>query len=570
MEILSKYIYDPKHDLLGRGGFATVYRAHDKILDMPVALKFFHPQEGSNKYNIINEIRRAIVLSHPNIVKYFGVESLVNRDVHGMEEEIQIGVMEYVQEGQMKEFLLRQPLLHSELAELLVGVLEGLKYLHSQGIIHRDIKPQNILLGRDKQDKLIAKIADFGISKNVDSSHTSSSLLLGTVEYMAPEQFNPERYGIGKRVSYNVDIWAFGVTAYALLCGRPLFGARSGETSPGELINKIVNVENLEEQLHGLQEPFRSLIARCVIPDAKSRTSSIDELIGILRGSSAPAIHNLHATVSVNLNGYPSTGGQETAEINKVFEHENSELNLKTRFAKTFNVLFHENKIDENNLENKPEEAIKNIPSEKKLQGKEKDFTENSSRQYKTQKASKPLIIISIISIGLLSFIGVLLQSMSEGPLWAAYVTGIMWLISWTFSAMFIHSRFSKKEIIAFGKCFQIKRVILLKGSIGFTVLSPILSGICFLIATAAYQGVSVGCYFEDFQMGAAMILSIFLLILGAGFIIGMISPQTIGLLKRKEVVLCSLFHLLVPIIILLIIIKLTPLVSGALTGSCY
>lgn len=66
-------------------------------------------------------------------------------------------------------------------------------------MIHRDIKPQNILLGRDKQNRLVAKIADFGISKNADSSQASASILLGTIEYMAPEQFNPEKYGINKR-----------------------------------------------------------------------------------------------------------------------------------------------------------------------------------------------------------------------------------------------------------------------------------------------------------------------------------------------------------------------------------
>lgn len=283
MEILNKYIYDPAVDLLGRGGFATVYKAFDKVLEIPVALKFFQSNDQSGKYTIINEIRRAIILSHPNIVRYYGVETMVNRNVHGQEEEVQIGVMEFVQEGQMKTYLAKNPVSFQELNKLFLDTLEGLKYLHAQGIIHRDIKPQNILLGRDKQNKLLAKISDFGISKSGDSDQASASVLLGTIEYMAPEQFNPEKYGINKTISYNVDVWAFGVTAYYLLKGELLFGNRSGDTSAAHLINKIVSVEGLDEKLNSVQEPYKSLLKKCIVPDAKIRTGNIDELIAIMK-----------------------------------------------------------------------------------------------------------------------------------------------------------------------------------------------------------------------------------------------------------------------------------------------
>ncbi len=284
MEILNKYRYDPQTDLLGRGGFATVYKAYDKILDMPVALKFFQSQDASNKYTIINEIKRAIILSHPNIVKYYGVETLINRNFHGQEEEVQIGVMEFVQEGQMKTFMTHNPLNLDQLRKLLIDILEGLKYLHSEGVIHRDIKPQNILLGRDKQNRLVAKIADFGISKSADSNQASASILLGTIEYMAPEQFNPERYGINKKIGYNVDVWAFGVTAYYLLTGNLLFGSRSGDTSAAQMISKIVNAEGLGDKLSLLEEPFRSALQKCIVSNANERTNDIEELIAILKG----------------------------------------------------------------------------------------------------------------------------------------------------------------------------------------------------------------------------------------------------------------------------------------------
>ena len=283
MELFNKYVYDPKTDIIGKGGFATVYKAHDKILEIDVALKFFHTTDAATKYNITNEIKRVIRLSHPNIVKFYGIESITNTDIHGEEENIQIGIMELAVEGQINGYLKYHHPDDQTLADILIGILEGLKYLHSQGIIHRDIKPQNILLSRDNNHNLIPKIADFGISKSVDSGNTSASMLLGTVEYMAPEQFSPEKYGINKKISYNVDIWAFGVMVYNLIKGEYIFGGKSAETSPGEIINKIVHLENIHQKLTEINPPFRELIEKCLVVDANKRTSEIDELISILK-----------------------------------------------------------------------------------------------------------------------------------------------------------------------------------------------------------------------------------------------------------------------------------------------
>ncbi|MBP6588468.1 MAG: protein kinase [Chitinophagaceae bacterium] len=286
MELFNKYVYDPRTDIIGKGGFATVYKAHDKILEIDVALKFFHTTDAATKYNITNEIKRVIRLSHPNIVKFYGIESITNTDIHGQEENIQIGIMELAVEGQVNAYLKYHQPDDQTLAHILTGILEGLKYLHSQGIIHRDIKPQNILLARDNNHNLIPKIADFGISKTVDSGNTSASMLLGTVEYMAPEQFSPEKYGINKKISYNVDVWAFGVMVYNLIKGEYIFGGKSAETSPGEIINKIVHLENIHQKLSEINQPFRELIEKCLVVDANKRTSDIDELISILKKSS--------------------------------------------------------------------------------------------------------------------------------------------------------------------------------------------------------------------------------------------------------------------------------------------
>lgn len=388
MEILNKYIYDPQLDLLGKGGFATVYKAYDKVLEMPVALKFFHPQDQANKYTIINEIKRAIILAHPNIVKYYGVETLVNRNFHGQDEEVQIGVMEFVQEGQLKTYMTEHPLTTDQLKKLLLDILEGLKYLHSEGIIHRDIKPQNILLGRDKQNRLVAKIADFGISKNADSNQASASILLGTIEYMAPEQFNPERYGINQKISYNVDVWAFGVTAYYLLTGNLLFGSRSGDTSAAQMISKIVSAEGINEKLAAVEEPFRTVLQQCIIPDANVRTSDIDELIAALKQQSyekAPEkIAGITEAKTISHARNEVTTDDATMEINKLPEVPSSPEKKKPAARQ---------KTVPKPVPVADDDSTKEIPVAKLL------TTENTvtDEPKETKKKSKTLLILFII-----------------------------------------------------------------------------------------------------------------------------------------------------------------------------
>lgn len=206
MRIKDRYEYDPAKDLVGKGGFARVFRAQDTLLNREVALKVFS-QSDREQYSVLQEIRKAIQLEHPNLLRYYDVVLLEQSNALGEKEELQIGVMEYANAGDLKQFARANPdspLLKRFLREVLLG----LDYLHNHGIIHRDLKAQNILL-LDRAGQLTAKISDFGISKNMSSDDTrSSSMLVGTIEYMAPEQFNPKKFGIGGKIHPNVEMQA--------------------------------------------------------------------------------------------------------------------------------------------------------------------------------------------------------------------------------------------------------------------------------------------------------------------------------------------------------------------------
>lgn len=275
MDFKSRYIYNLKEDLIGRGGFARVYVAKDTLLDRTVAIKVFNKSENGY-YTVLEEIKKVIKYEHPNLIRYYDVALLENINAFGEREELQIGIMELANAGDLKTFVQKNP--QSPLIiDLFKQVLEGLGFLHKKGIIHRDLKPQNILLVKDA-DKLIAKISDFGISRNIEANTNSASMTIGTIEYMAPEQFSPHKYGINGKISTNVDLWSFGIMLYELLAAEPPFGQRSGNTTAEQIMNSILSAE-LPQKIDSIEEPFKSVIKKCLVADAKLRVQDAEELI---------------------------------------------------------------------------------------------------------------------------------------------------------------------------------------------------------------------------------------------------------------------------------------------------
>jgi serine/threonine protein kinase len=204
-------------DLIGRGGMGEVYRARDARLNRPVALKFVsseHVKESARR-RFEQEARIASALNHPHILTVHDA---------GEFEGQQYLVTEFIDGGTVREWARSSKPDWRQVVDLLIGVADGLACAHEAGVLHRDIKPDNILVTKTGY----AKLADFGLAKltqradeeladAVTVSRTSPGVIIGTIAYMSPEQAS------GKPLDARSDIFAFGVVLYEMLSGRKPF-----------------------------------------------------------------------------------------------------------------------------------------------------------------------------------------------------------------------------------------------------------------------------------------------------------------------------------------------------------
>lgn len=204
--------------VLGSGGFGTVYEAVQPKIDKHVAIKLLsrkHSSDSEAVARFVDEARLANGIGHRNIVGTFSFGELADgRCYH---------VMDYVDGEALDAMIAREGKVSiPDCVQLLRGVAGALDAAHERGIVHRDLKPANVLVGRE-DDVAVARIIDFGIAKllgeDAPRERTESGAILGTPEYMAPEQCR------GRGVDARTDVYAFGVLAYELLTGqRPFAG----------------------------------------------------------------------------------------------------------------------------------------------------------------------------------------------------------------------------------------------------------------------------------------------------------------------------------------------------------
>jgi|SRR5579862_1314229 len=194
-------------ELVGTGGMSSVYRAYDRVLERRVALKLLHQHFADDDEYVqrfLREARTVASLSHPNIV------TVIDRGEH---EGQQFIVFEYVEGENLKRLIERAgPAPVERALELAIQIARGLVAAHERGLVHRDVKPQNVLLNGDGR----AKVTDFGIAREIEVHRgmTQTGTILGTSDYISPEQAQ------GRHVDEHSDVYSLGIVLYELLTGE--------------------------------------------------------------------------------------------------------------------------------------------------------------------------------------------------------------------------------------------------------------------------------------------------------------------------------------------------------------
>jgi serine/threonine-protein kinase len=244
--------------LIASGGMAQVWEATDEVLARRVAVKLLHPHLSADA-SFVERFRREAVaaarLSHPSIVSIY--------DTCG-DEECEAIVMELVRGATLRQLLDERKWLEPDQAVAIVAeVADALETAHRGGVVHRDVKPANILLSNDGR----VLVADFGIAK-AGSDLTTTNTTLGTAKYLAPEQVE------GRTVDGRADVYALGVVLYETLCGRPPFAADTeAATALARLHQEPMRPRNVRA---GVPKPLEDVVLKAMArhPDDRYRSAS--------------------------------------------------------------------------------------------------------------------------------------------------------------------------------------------------------------------------------------------------------------------------------------------------------
>ena len=254
------------HETLGTGGMGTVYRARDTQLDRDVALKLLRKDLGPEYGNQLQqEARITASVNHPHVVQVFSF---------GHDHDQYYLVMELVDRGTLDDLMAEQKKIpEADVLRTGIEVARGLRAAYQKGLIHRDVKPANILFNEEG----MAKISDFDLAGIVEPQTQTSGAIWGTPYYIAPERLNnqPE--------DFRSDIYSLGATLFHAVAGRPPF---DGETmSASDLRTLKDNPLKLKDVAPEVSRPTATAIARMIAPDPRSRFASHDALILALQKS---------------------------------------------------------------------------------------------------------------------------------------------------------------------------------------------------------------------------------------------------------------------------------------------
>lgn len=318
--------------LLGIGGMGEVFLAEDLKLNRPVALKCLPPEFAEDKDRMsrfIREAKTASALNHPNIITIYEINEF---------EGTHFIATEYIDGKTLKEYTKSKPLSLNSALEIAVQIASALDEAHSAGIIHRDVKPDNVMI----RPNGLVKVLDFGIAKFVEkksktdvedlmeSSNTNPGLILGTANYMSPEQAK------GKDIDARTDIFSFGVVVYEMLAGKLPF---EGD-SPLEIIGAVLHKEAAPLETHEIPSEITNTIGKCLKKNRDERYQTIkDVLFDLIDANPDSVARNTQPMLYSSEKNTPNTERLQAATGNEI-GHTTTEIISRKQALKKLSATF--------------------------------------------------------------------------------------------------------------------------------------------------------------------------------------------------------------------------------------
>lgn len=353
LTLKDRYEIDLEKNLLGKGGFGNVYKCYDSLLEKQVSAKII----TASAY-LIHSIRREFQivakLRHQNIIGYYDLIDMESQEAKKSQLAI---IMDFANFGTLHDLIYKGNLKIESFTEILIGTLDGLKYIHNKGIIHRDLKPANILIHKDNlTNKLTPIISDFLSSQYLEKNYDAVEFVevdpertqvYGTIEYMAPE-----RYDDLSLIGPMTDLWSIGIITYEFFKRELPFKSRQ-DASFFDIAKSII-VEDIE--ISNIPSPFAEIINICLVKDLSSRVSDVDVILKLLSDRSDTPLGDFKFKEKIENSLYKVellTMNIEEAFIKQVQDLKNEirELKNEKNQAKGFNktelfALIKDNKIE--------------------------------------------------------------------------------------------------------------------------------------------------------------------------------------------------------------------------------
>ncbi|ODU56482.1 MAG: hypothetical protein ABT01_03865, partial [Clostridium sp. SCN 57-10] len=319
-------------EVIGMGGMAIVYKAKCHRLNRMVAIKVLkneYAKDAEFRKRFHDESQSVAMLSHPNIVAVYDVSR---------SDDIEYIVMELIEGFTLKEYLKsRKQLSWQETSFFAIQIAKALDHAHSRGIIHRDIKPQNIMLLRDGT----VKVADFGIARQMTQQNTYNiGEAIGSVHYVSPEQAR------GSHVDNRADLYSFGVVMYEMLCGRLPFEGDSAVSVAVQHINSIPLPPS--DYVAGIPETIENITMKAMAPSLSKRYASAAQMLTDLENFRNDPSYKVEISTEDTFAGYIESDSDATRKINNTGEakrpaargKEGTEYAQKKKGSARYSVVF--------------------------------------------------------------------------------------------------------------------------------------------------------------------------------------------------------------------------------------